>query len=389
MKVAILGASSQSTPALFRSLGGNPLSTGIQFSLVARSIERLRPIIRAIGQVGNERFLIQCHDFSESSLEIAVIGADVVLIQIRFGGLTGREFDETFPLRFGACGDEGLGPGGLSAAWRSWLALDKLLGLIERVNRDTMVLLLTSPVSLLVRLAANAWPALRVVGVCELPWTTLRNATGSETEVAAYDYIGINHLGWIYCLGDLEEPVPLKYLRLHYERERVIREQHSQLVSRAEQLRRLADAAMQAYLSGTRAEIAAVIASRPAPWYSDSIAPLILSLTEHASRFHFFLSVQNDHWSPGFRPDDILEIPFLWSGGELIRKRRVKCPPGEIVETLQSFVRYERLAALAIVSRDVRLMESALRAHPWISGAEQAKGLAEAIVSQSVQMGVS
>jgi 6-phospho-beta-glucosidase len=389
MKTTILGASSQSTPALFESLARSPRSSGIRFSLVARSIERLQPIVRAIQYVGNQDYSIQCHDFSPRSLESAVTGADVVLIQIRYGGLAGRDFDETFPRRFGVCGDEGLGPGGLSAAWRSWPALGELLGLIDRLNRNTMVLLLTSPVSLLVRLAANAWPALQMVGICELPWVTLRDATAVEPETPAYDYIGINHLGWIYSLGNSDVPVPLKYIRLHYEREKVVQEQRNRLVSRAVELQRLAEAAMRAYARGGREEIASAIASRPAPWYSDSVAPLLLSLTDRASCIHFFLSVRNGHWCPEFRPEDILEIPFLWSEGEFMRKNPRRLPPEEIVTTLRSFIEYERLAASAVLSRDGRLIERALREHPWIESDAQAKALAETIVAQRVPPRVS
>src|SRR6516165_1546880 len=111
MTATILGASSQSTPALFQFLDGRPLAYEIHFRLVARTTARLQAIVRAINHAGSRRFSIQCHDFSQSSLECAVKGAEVVLIQVRYGGLAGREFDENFPLMFGVCGDEGLGPG--------------------------------------------------------------------------------------------------------------------------------------------------------------------------------------------------------------------------------------------------------------------------------------
>ena len=389
LRVAILGASSQSTPALFQSLAGHAASSRMSFRLVARSKERLQPVHRACAAMLRDGAAISCFDFDKSSLHLALQDADVVVIQIRYGGLEGRDFDEQFPLAFGICGDEGLGPGGLSAAWRSWLSLKDLLGSVQRCSPHAMILLLTSPVSLLTRLALSAYPELRLFGICELPWTSLSAETFGSPHSAVYDYVGINHLGWIYGLESREAPVPLKYLRLHFDSRRVLQEQQHQDVSRAAQLQGLSDAAMQVYANGDKSQIAIALASRPAPWYSEAVVPFVLALVEGSSRTHFFLSTRNDDWNSEFQPDDILEIPFLYGDNKLTRKPVLYPPSREILDVLKPFVEYERLAATAVNSQDAALLQDALQRHPWVTTDEKAAQLSEVIVRQSVSTGVS
>src|SRR5262249_22502823 len=129
--------------------------------------------------------------------------AAIVLIQIRNGGFPGRTFDESFPLKYGICGDEGLGPGGLCAGIRNWRAIGPALHKVQQYAPDATVLMMPSPVGLLVRAARREFPGLNVVGICELPWTTLLSRcqiTGLEPAGMQFDYFGVNHLGWLYGL---------------------------------------------------------------------------------------------------------------------------------------------------------------------------------------------
>jgi 6-phospho-beta-glucosidase len=384
LKVTIIGATSQSTPALFRALAESPVLSHMRFSLAARNPDRLNAIVRAICIVGGGSFALDCHDCSKTSLSAAIDGASVIVIQVRYGGLEGREFDEKFPLAFGICGDEGLGPGGLSAAWRAWPELDRLLGLVQRVNPDSRVLLLTSPGSLLTRLANLSWPALRLMGFCELPWTTLWHAAFPQLSChgnASYDYFGINHLGWIYGLQG-HDPIPLKYWRLHCERDYVIAEQMGRPESRAAELRRFTNIALRTYATGTREQINAAINLRHAPWYSHALAPLLESLITRTSCFHFFFSRPNNGWNAAFADDDVLEIPHQWSDDKIISRPARMSPPTELVACLRPFVDYERAAAQAILSQQPSGIESALQCHPWVSSPIQAAGLAQQLLRQ-------
>ena len=381
MNVAILGATSQSTPGLFRSLANSVRLPEITFRLCARDGGRLAGVVRAAGILTDGQAQLESYDFSDTGLAAALDGADVVLIQIRFGGLDGREYDEGFPLAFGACGDEGLGAGGLSAAWRSWPVLSSLLDRIRASCAGAAIFLLTSPGNLLTRLASVGHQSLNVRGFCELPWTTLKSA--SPHDFNTYDYLGINHVGWIYGLPG-KGPIASKYWRLATEREAVLREQKTRPESRAAELKRLAAAALASYGDGDRAQINAALDARSAPWYSDAFAPLLESLFERHSRTHFFFTIPNRGWSDDFLEDDILEIPHVWAAGELIRRPPRRRPDPALVATLRPFVEYERAAATAVINRDLAAIEVALGRHPWTLNRAQARNLTNGIAAQSL-----
>jgi alpha-galactosidase/6-phospho-beta-glucosidase family protein len=382
MKVTILGATSQSTPSLFRAMPDSTALSQMHFSLVARNAGRLAAITRAIGMTVDQAIDAQCHDLSPEGLSRALDGADVVLIQVRYGGLAGRDFDERFPLAFETCGDEGLGAGGLSSAWRNWPALSEHLGFVSQVCPSARVLLLTGPSGLLARLSSITFPDLEVRALCELPMTTLlESGAGAMPRADSYDYFGVNHLGWIYGLEG-RAPIPLKYWRLHTATEQVLAEQRRRAESRAAELERLSGAALSTFATGTREQILAALQARPSPWYAQALAPLLSSFVTGTSSHHFFFSEMNDGWHGEFQASDVLEIPYYWSHGQLVRKPQQMKPADEIVAGIRPFVEYERLAATAVLSRDQTLVERALEVHPWVVGRARAAGLATAIVSQ-------
>ncbi len=377
MKIAILGATSQSTPELFQSLMH---LNAFRFALAARNPLRLDAVHRAIGLLTENCAQLDCHDSrTPAGLRSAVDGAQGIVIQCRYGGLEARDFDESFPLEFGICGDEGLGPGGLSAAWRSWPDLSATLKIITEVNPAATVLLLTSPAGLLTRLAALEYPMLRLKAFCELPWTTMQQSGASPKR---YDYFGINHLGWIYGAG--VSPKPLKYWRQVFEREVAFREQRGRRESRAAELRRLTENAIKVFTHGSRGEIEQVLTARPAPWYTHALSPLLDSWITGESATHFFFSVANRGRHPDFADDDILEIPHVRREDMTVRKPLLEPPKCEWIEMLLPLVRYEREAANAVLQRDERGLAEALALHPWVRSSKDAKNLVAAMTSCGV-----
>ena len=388
MIVTVFGGSAPSTPALFFFLASERHGYELDFRLVGRSGTRLEAVARAakvlVGQhpIRVETFLADV-DATEW-----LNGADVVVIQARFGGLHGRLFDESFPLRYGLCGDEGLGPGGLSAAWRSWPLLKDLLTAIGRESPDAFVILLTSPVSILTRLACSTFCDLRIAGICELPWTTLRavcDSVGVSSRGVRYSYSGVNHIGWFHRIsagsrdvmdeyavrreqapsfpsGELIracEGVPLKSLRLHYEPEQVLAEQRV-LPPRSEVLGEITDRALAAFHEGSDREIVEALWLRPTPWYEHAVGPLLLALAGDKVTIPFFLSTTN-------ADGDVVETAHEFRDGELKPIVNGSAPPAAIRETLKAFVEYERVAAEAVSLRDEHRLAHAVEKHPWIS----------------------
>jgi 6-phospho-beta-glucosidase len=312
------------------------------------------------------------------------------------GGLAGREFDESFPLRFGLCGDEGLSAGGLSAALRAWPVVESWLAAVALHAPKALVLIVSSPVGILVRAAARRFPALHCLGICEVPFVQLReicDALAVDLEAVAFDYLGVNHLGWLYCVEagrrDLIaewaampmrrgfpsaallaqwNAIPTKYMRLHFEGEQVLAAQRSALESRSSALMRLQEAAHAVYETGSREEVRAAISRRQTPWYSDAVAPLLIAMTRSEdSNGLFFLSGLNKDSALGFSADDVLEFPYTVRRAQPHRLPTRRLPSVPIADQVRSFCRYERLATDAVLDSSQRALEVALAVHPWIA----------------------
>lgn len=377
MKVTIVGGSAHSTPALFDTapaFGAERFS----FALVGRDPLRLAAIRRAsmlVGAARGEAPKIATYPFA--ALDAAIEGSDVLLLQIRAGGYSARSWDETFPHRYELCGDEGLGAGGLAAAWRTWPEIEAVFAAVARVSPAALVLLVTSPVGILTRVARDTFPGLRVAGICELPWTTLSDAcadAGADARDAGFDYAGVNHLGWIghvrigpRVLVPRSRPLALKYLRLHDEREAVLREQRA-APARAGVLAQLAARAFALYEFGDREAIRSVVRERSTPWYARAIGPLLRALAGGEDRRSFFLTTRNAGYLAWIDDDEIVEIPHTVRAGSLVRARGGVRLRDDLAETLSRLVAYERAAALAVRRRSRRELAGALRLHPWLDG---------------------
>jgi 6-phospho-beta-glucosidase len=355
--------------------------------------------------------LLQSSSFAPSEIVPALRGADLVLVQVRFGGYQGRQFDETFPLSYGLCGDEGLGPGGLSAAWRAWPAMQNLLKTVASVCPNATILMLSSPVGVFVGAVRHMFPALRIYGICELPWTTLQDVSAllhANPIGTDFDYLGVNHVGWFYRIEfegrDLlqeyknQDPpserwpssrlvascggLPTKYLRLHYDRQQVLEEQRERRVSRAEVLEAISLESYRAFRSGGKRTILTALERRPAPWYDHAVVPFLLSLAGVPIAIPYFLTGPGWLTGTAFDSQDVLEVPIGVSLGEFHPKSCRKAPPSHILDTIKAFVAYERKATCAVVEQDGRQMQNALEIHPWIDKSELAAALTAQITAQ-------
>jgi 6-phospho-beta-glucosidase len=411
MKLAILGGSAPSTPHLLAWEGLRPVHSEIEVALIGRSSARLDGVARAVAQMTTGRSRISCASFDAEDLRRALLGADLVLLQVRCGGYSGRSFDETFPLRYGICGDEGLGPGGLSAAWRAWPELRPLFDAMRETCPNAAILVMTSPVSLLTRCARAAYPELASVGICELPWTTLQDvcdACGADPFSVSFRYAGVNHLGWFSDIRSGSRDVssefvatrshadgfpssaliaacggiPLKYLRLHYEREAVVRAQSGAATPRGAELEALQSRAIETFSDGAQTDIAAALATRPAPWYAHAVGPVVASFAGQPSKIPLFLSGPNRGGLQGFDETDVLEYAHRVEGRSFVRLDGTIGIPGAARTDLESIVGYERAAARALLADDPSLVAEALACHPWVGDRATASALAREITSQ-------
>ncbi len=396
MVVTILGGSAFSTPCLVDWLARQKPAADLTLRLAGRTAPHLSAVARAstLLAAGSS---IEIKTFEEARWDEALVGADVVLIQVRVGGLQAREFDEAFPLQYRVPGDEGLGPGGLSAALRNWSTVRDLLHRVRQNAPRCLPILLTSPGSLLARLAAREFPDFPVYSICELPFTTLAEVCRASSQCpaeVAFSYAGVNHLGWLYRISfqetDLVAPfrdrrkyscfyplmrdhgaVPLKYFALHLDPQQAVCRQRK-APSRAAQLATIRQRAFAAFESGVPQNIRQVLALRPTPWYSHAIGPLLAQFaTGNASAMPFFLSTADASGHVSERAYKLADRCFY--------PLPAADPPEELRALNARYSTYEAQAAEAVHDPDPRRLARALAAHPWILRKNDSIGLAEII----------
>jgi 6-phospho-beta-glucosidase len=89
-RLVVLGGSSVSTPGLALALRDVASEQGLTLVLHGRSPEKLEVVAQACGHALRDVGTV----FSELDLRAALDGADLVLNQVRVGGLQARQFDE-------------------------------------------------------------------------------------------------------------------------------------------------------------------------------------------------------------------------------------------------------------------------------------------------------
>ena len=401
MNVVIAGGSAPTTPALIAALAAAE-APAMNVVLAGRSESRLRAVARAsrILASGTPLDIRSSPMNGDSTFE----GADVVVLQVRPGGHAGREFCETFPTRHGLPGDQSLGPGGMASAWMAWPDLRALCARIHAQAPRALLVVLTTPVGILVRLLMRMIPAQRTIGLCELPWTTLSALAlrlGVKRASIGFDYCGVNHLGWFHRAdsggmdlieraaqwsydhgligeGDLIRQyrgIPTKYWQLHVQAtERVTSARsHSE---RAQFLMSHARDAIETFDRGDEAAIRAVLSKREARWYADAVAPLLLAMCGREGSTPLFITADSGL--------EVVESAYDFVAGQLVRRAHAVPVPDAIARLIAGYVDFERMAAIAVESRERSDLVEALRSHPWVRP-DQCDALADDIMRYAVE----
>jgi 6-phospho-beta-glucosidase len=402
MRLVVVGGSGSSTPELADALNDWPGGTGrrppLEVVLVGRSREKL-------GLVGAE-----CRTRlapggppvtfgAGTDLPRALDGADIVLNQVRVGGLAARAFDESFPHAFGLPGEETVGPGGFANALRTVPALRATWDAIATIAPGALVVDLTNPAGIVCQAALREWP-LRIVGVCDSPSTLTRAIAGRLGRSAARvarRYVGTNHCGWyvpeapdeLDRIADLvtgmdpsvvrlHGAVPSPYVRYYVQPDRQLAGQRGK-ATRAEQLQAL-DAEL---LAGYAAAPGSATVRRGALWYGAAVLPLIDAL-EHGSDETLVLGVRNDGRIPGVPDATIVEVPHVAPRrGELMALPAADLPalPALLLAEVGA---YEELTVAAVSpgsAPEARLR--ALLANPLVRDLDQAVAILAAIDERS------
>ncbi|WP_030543627.1 6-phospho-beta-glucosidase [Streptomyces albus] len=139
-----------------------------------------------------------------TDLDEALRGTDFVFSAIRVGGLEGRVRDERIPLTEGVLGQETVGAGGVLYGLRTLPVAVRIAERVAAVAPDAWVINFTNPAGMVTEAMGRVFRERglpdRVIGICDSPVGLCRRAAravGADPDRADYDYVGLNHLGWL------------------------------------------------------------------------------------------------------------------------------------------------------------------------------------------------
>jgi 6-phospho-beta-glucosidase len=199
VKLVIIGAGGFRTPVIHRAIAQGATRTRydevVLYDVDAARLARIESVMR-----GTEAELGASVPFrTTTQLDEAVQDADVVYCAVRVGGVEGRLVDETIAIDAGAIGQETAGAGGIAFALRTVPVVTQIAETVARLAPRALFINFTNPVGLVTE-ALRPILGDRVVGICDAPGDLclrVARALGLAPSQLWFDYLGINHLGWL------------------------------------------------------------------------------------------------------------------------------------------------------------------------------------------------
>ncbi|HSI92032.1 MAG TPA: 6-phospho-beta-glucosidase [Jiangellaceae bacterium] len=199
MKLTVIGGGGFRVPLIYRALladeAGPPVDEVVLHDLDAG---RLRVITKVLEQLAGSSVRAPAVTATRD-LDRALDDADFVFSAIRVGGLAGRVADERVARNLGMLGQETTGAGGVSYGLRTVPVALRIAEQVRHTAPDAWVINFTNPAGMVTE-AMSAVLGDRVIGICDSPRAMCRRvarAVGVAPELAQFDYVGLNHLGWL------------------------------------------------------------------------------------------------------------------------------------------------------------------------------------------------
>jgi 6-phospho-beta-glucosidase len=206
MKITLIGAAGVRTPLLVHGLAGLGAEVRVdELALWDTNAEGLTAMKRVAEAMAKRQGLgarLKAYSDPEGALE----GASYVISSIRVGGIAARIKDETIALAHGLVGQETVGAGGFACAMRNLATMLEYARLIDRVAPQSTLINFTNPVGIISQGLLNH-SGVNVIGVCDTPLETfeaIAHALGRNPFELRFDYLGLNHLGWVRSIRDKE-----------------------------------------------------------------------------------------------------------------------------------------------------------------------------------------
>lgn len=373
MRLTILGGSSPFTAGLFEALAENPVARLSAMMLYGRDGDALRLLARHAAA--------RLPDVTVSwttDMDAATDGYDVVLHQIRYGGLEGRARGEAAARDAGQVADETMGPAALQTACAMRGPLLHAAECIARNSPRAHVINLTNPLGLAMALLHRGGIA-DPIGVCELPLVSAHaaaDAIGVPYEKLRWAYSGLNHRGFLHalcvdgedvlediaarvggdgvfgglgrealvCLGGL----PTKYFTIFATGEAV------SAPGRAEKLMGVRRAILTELARDCRVPPPS-LAARPQPWWKHAVVPLLRALSGE-TQSQMILNLM--------RPGKIAREGWCAVSRRGARWTGSPPPPPAIAEWITRFAAHEDASLRAVLSPSPQAFARAMALDP-------------------------
>ncbi|MGE5224190.1 MAG: hypothetical protein ACM3PY_17260 [Omnitrophica WOR_2 bacterium] len=421
IKIGIIGAGSSYTPDLFASLVDSGISVEVDEAVLMdknlEAADRIARVSQGILHSAGKKTKISSTD----SLKAAISGADIILLQVRVGGLAARVRDETLPMALGMVGNEEIGAGGIVCGLRNVTAILEIARQIERISPQAVVLCLANPSGMLAE-ALLSQTSLRVIGYCNIPINMtydLAKVLNVAPDRIRLDFIGINHLGWIrgatvdgeeclqaiiqgtrsredilyrYGLVDpLVEPeflralgmLPAWYLRYYYFPEKTMEEDRQQGPKGEQDMasdRRLAELYET---KGYSEEARQILVRKGGERIYLPVLQTIDSIWNDRGDL-IVADVKNRNATPDLPPESVLEIP-----ARFYRDREEPAPIGPLPLQVRGLVQAvkasEQLTIKAVLTGDRGTALAALMTNPLVGSFDKASAFLDRALAEERQ----
>ncbi|NLF39121.1 alpha-galactosidase [bacterium] len=200
-KIAFIGAGSFGfTRGLVRDALTYDLLKGAEIALMDIDKERLAYIKRAIDRIVREGGY-PAKVTATTDRKEALKGADAVVVTILASPLSVWRHDIEIPKKFGVDTNIGdtRGPSGVFRALRTIPVMLDICKDVSRICPNAIMLNYTNPMAMLCRAMQQAYPKLRITGLCHSVQGTasmLASWIGAPKEEITYVCAGINHQAW-------------------------------------------------------------------------------------------------------------------------------------------------------------------------------------------------
>jgi 6-phospho-beta-glucosidase len=199
VKLTIIGGGGFRVPQIYEALASEdshvPINKLCLYDVSPKRMEKVAAVIDELSQLATKKIEVEY----STNLDQCLTDASYVFSAMRVGGLESRVLDEKIALDLDVLGQETVGAGGLAYSLRTLPHARNLARKVKEICPNAWVINFTNPAGLITE-AMQAVMGERVVGICDTPIGLMKRvskALVSEGQDFNFDYVGLNHLGWL------------------------------------------------------------------------------------------------------------------------------------------------------------------------------------------------